>query len=227
MSATTVTNHRTYNSYGKLVSETNTAVDLIFGYTGKQLDDATGLQHNLFRWYDSNLGQWLSEDPMGFDAGDQNLKRYVGNKALSSRDSSGLVEDPPQTPTELDRKIVELEMQLKEYKMLQEHLKNLDDQDIKKVLDMLREQDAKWRRVRPPKPPKLIFPPKIPQSQLPGNTLRPLQPYVPPQNSQPTTLPPFTPPTPSYSTAPPPQTAVQPNWQGLPNGGVQVYDGEL
>ena len=50
-SATSVTNHRTYNSFGKLVSETNAAVDLIFGYTGKQLDDATGLQHNLFRWY--------------------------------------------------------------------------------------------------------------------------------------------------------------------------------
>ncbi len=65
-SVTSVTNHRTYNSFGKLVAETNAAVDLIFGFTGKQLDDATGLQHNLFRWYDSELGQWLSEDPLGF-----------------------------------------------------------------------------------------------------------------------------------------------------------------
>ncbi len=94
-SATTVTNHRTYNSFGKLVSETNTAVDLIFGYTGKQLDEATGLQHNLFRWYDSELGQWLSEDPMGFGAEDENLKRYVGNRSIEARDPSGLKNNIP------------------------------------------------------------------------------------------------------------------------------------
>ncbi len=92
-SATTVTNHRTYNSYGKLVSETNAAVDLIFGYTGKQLDEATGLQHNLFRWYDAGLGQWLSEDPMGFAAGDENVRRYVSGRLLSGMDSTGLMND--------------------------------------------------------------------------------------------------------------------------------------
>ena len=88
-SATTVTNHRTYNSFGKLVSETNTAVDLIFGYTGKQLDDATGLQHNLFRWYDSSLGQWVNEDPLGLHGGDENLLRYCGNGTASRLDFDG------------------------------------------------------------------------------------------------------------------------------------------
>ena len=95
-SVTSVTNRRTYNSFGKLVSETNTAVDLIFGYTGKQLDEATGLQHNLFRWYDSSLGQWLSEDPMGLAAGDENVRRYVGNRSSISSDPSGLQD--PLTP---------------------------------------------------------------------------------------------------------------------------------
>ncbi len=86
---TAVTNHRTYNAYGKLVAETNAAVDLIFGFTGKQLDDATGLQHNLFRWYDSNLGQWLSEDPLGFAAGDENVRRYVSNLCIALVDLVG------------------------------------------------------------------------------------------------------------------------------------------
>jgi RHS repeat-associated protein len=95
-SVTSVTNHRTYNSFGKLVSETNAAVDLIFGYTGKQLDEATGLQHNLFRWFDSDLGQWLSEDPISFAAGDENLRRYVRNTSLTSSDPSGLA-DPATT----------------------------------------------------------------------------------------------------------------------------------
>jgi len=87
---TSVTNHRKYDSFGKLISESNSAVDLIFGFTGKQLDEATGLQHNLFRWYDSALGQWLSEDPIGFAAGDENIRRYVGNHASFITDSSGL-----------------------------------------------------------------------------------------------------------------------------------------
>ncbi len=42
-SVTSVTNHRTYSSFGMLVSETNAAVDLIFGYTGTQPDEVTGL----------------------------------------------------------------------------------------------------------------------------------------------------------------------------------------
>lgn len=67
-------------------------MDLIFGYTGKQLDEATGLQHNLFRWYDSALGQWLSEDPIGFAAGDENVRRYVGNGPADAIDPTGLEE---------------------------------------------------------------------------------------------------------------------------------------
>ncbi len=90
--STAITNHRKYNAYGKLVSETNSAVDLIFGFTGKQLDDATGLQHNLFRWYDTNLGQWLSADPISFAAGDENVRRYVGNTPSLGQDPSGLTD---------------------------------------------------------------------------------------------------------------------------------------
>jgi RHS repeat-associated protein len=89
---TTIANHRTINSFGKLISETNAAVDMLFAFTGKQFDEATGLQHNLFRWLDPNLGQWLNEDPIGFGAGDENVRRYVGNKTVNSIDPSGLQE---------------------------------------------------------------------------------------------------------------------------------------
>ncbi len=89
---TAIANHRKYNAFGALISETNSAVDLIYGFTGKQLDEATYLQHNLNRWYDSALGQWLSEDPIGFDAGDENLRRYVSNSSMKLRDLDGLQE---------------------------------------------------------------------------------------------------------------------------------------
>jgi len=68
---------------------------ILFGYTGKQLDEATSLQHNLNRWYDARLGQWISEDPIGFAAGDENVRRYVGNLILLTSDPSGLI-DPAQ-----------------------------------------------------------------------------------------------------------------------------------
>ncbi len=36
------------------------------------------------------IGQWMSEDPLGFEAGDENLKRYVGNRSLIVSDPLGL-----------------------------------------------------------------------------------------------------------------------------------------
>lgn len=97
---TTIANHRTINSFGKLVSETNAAVDMLFAFTGKQFDEATGLQHNLFRWLDPTLGQWLNEDPIGFAAGDENVRRYVGNGVVYAVDPSGLEDTVPEgTPS--------------------------------------------------------------------------------------------------------------------------------
>ena len=42
------------------------------------------------RWYDPATGRWMSQDPLGFDAGDSNLYRYVANKPTNATDSSGL-----------------------------------------------------------------------------------------------------------------------------------------
>jgi RHS repeat-associated protein len=93
-STTTVTNHRKFGAYGNLVSESNAAVDLVFAFTGKLYDEVTGLQNNLNRWYDAKLGQWMSEDPIGFSAGDANVRRYVGNSSLQFLDQLGLfIED--------------------------------------------------------------------------------------------------------------------------------------
>ncbi len=38
------------------------------------------------------MGRWLSQDPIGFAAGDANLYRYVGNGATNATDPSGLFE---------------------------------------------------------------------------------------------------------------------------------------
>ncbi len=54
----------------------------------------TQLQNNLNRWYDARVGRWLSEDPVGFDAGDGNLYRY-GLAPLVTTDPFGLQENKP------------------------------------------------------------------------------------------------------------------------------------
>jgi RHS repeat-associated protein len=101
---TSIANHRRYDAFGRRVSETNAAVDLIFGYTGKLFDETTRLQNNLNRWYDSSTGRWISQDPIGFNAGDANLYRYVGNHPTYATDPSGLQEPiSPPTLEEMER----------------------------------------------------------------------------------------------------------------------------
>jgi len=41
------------------------------------------------RYYDPVMGRFLSEDPIGFEAGDSNLNRYVGNAVFGFKDPSG------------------------------------------------------------------------------------------------------------------------------------------
>jgi RHS repeat-associated protein len=87
---TAIANHRVFDSFGRLVSETNPSVQHASGYTGRELDADTGLMYYRARWYDPAVGRFLSEDPIGFDANDPNLNRYTGNSPVQRRDPLGL-----------------------------------------------------------------------------------------------------------------------------------------
>ncbi len=89
---TTIANHKVYDAYGNVYSETDDTVDTLFGYTARLWDDDIDLQWNLNRWYDPATSRWVSEDPIGFAAGDPNLYRYVGNSPGMGVDPSGLEE---------------------------------------------------------------------------------------------------------------------------------------
>jgi RHS repeat-associated protein len=89
-SMATVVNHIRYDSFGKITSETNAAVDFLFAYTGRERDEETGLYYYRARYYDPAVGRFVSEDPLGFAAGDTNLVRYVGNSVTALSDPSGL-----------------------------------------------------------------------------------------------------------------------------------------
>ena len=52
------------------------------------------------RYYDGWLGRFISQDPIGFSAGDSNLYRYVSNSPISKTDPSGRQSiAPPPMPT--------------------------------------------------------------------------------------------------------------------------------
>lgn len=84
-----VRNQLKYDAHGK-VTQTHTAYQPLQTYTGQILDDATGLMYYDARWFDPNVNQFINEDPIGFAAGDTNLRRYVGNSNPNAIDPTGL-----------------------------------------------------------------------------------------------------------------------------------------
>jgi RHS repeat-associated protein len=82
-------NHVTYDSFGQVTSELNPDVDFRFGYTGRERDEETGLYYYRARYYDAAIGEFVSEDPIGFNGGDLNLSRYVFNNPVNNIDPSG------------------------------------------------------------------------------------------------------------------------------------------
>jgi RHS repeat-associated protein len=96
---TSVVNHRVFDAYGNLKSETNpqtgqaAAVDCLFAFTGRLYDKPTGLQNNLNRWYDPNVGRWISQDPIDFKSGTTNVCVYCANNPTMAVDPTGLGPD--------------------------------------------------------------------------------------------------------------------------------------
>jgi RHS repeat-associated protein len=64
--------------------------ELRYQYTCQENDAAAGLMYYDARWYDTATGKFMSQDPIGFRAGDENLYRYVKNNPVTFFDPSGL-----------------------------------------------------------------------------------------------------------------------------------------
>jgi RHS repeat-associated protein len=88
--------HLSYDSFGKLSNASTTGFR--YGYTGREQDSETGLDYYRARYYDAGVGRFISEDPIGFAAGDSNIYRYVGNSPVNATDPSGNRGVPPRSP---------------------------------------------------------------------------------------------------------------------------------
>jgi RHS repeat-associated protein len=58
-------------------------------FTGRRFDPESGNYYYRARVYSPELGRFLSVDPLGFDAGDYNLYRYVFNNPINATDPTG------------------------------------------------------------------------------------------------------------------------------------------
>ena len=89
----TVLERYVYDPYGNVTSynakwsggpSQDTATHFLYG--GMMYDSVTGLYYARARWYNPAVGQFTSQDPTGFAAGDANLYRYVGDNPATMTD---------------------------------------------------------------------------------------------------------------------------------------------
>ena len=84
----------TYDSFGNATSSIATS----YQYTGIEYASDTGLYYYRNRWYDPEIGLFISEDPIGFAGGDTNLYGYVGNNPHGYIDPFGFRRCAPTDP---------------------------------------------------------------------------------------------------------------------------------
>jgi RHS repeat-associated protein len=58
-----VVDKRSFDSFGRVLSETNPTVSFRYGYTGRERDLESGLSYYRARYYDPNVGRFISRPP--------------------------------------------------------------------------------------------------------------------------------------------------------------------
>jgi RHS repeat-associated protein len=142
----TLVDHIRYDSFGRVLSESNATIGDRFKYTGREYDAATGLYYYRARYYDPATGRFLSQDPIGFEGEDENLYRYVGNAPTGFTDPLGLESEPPLPRDERDRYGDAVTMDGKVDRQRRE-------QERQRQEDMMRMVEEARRRSQPPPAP--------------------------------------------------------------------------
>ena len=87
---TSVVDHIIYSAFGGVTSESNPAEGSLFKFTARATDNTTGIEFHDERVKIAGSADWMSEDPIGFTAGDTNTRRYCENSPTNLTDPSGL-----------------------------------------------------------------------------------------------------------------------------------------
>jgi RHS repeat-associated protein len=90
VAAMTITDQLDYTACGTVAPETNEINLAPTRGAGEYQDLANGIAFPDHRMLLVTAGHWRQEDPIGFQAGDTDLRRYVGNRVTNDVDPSGL-----------------------------------------------------------------------------------------------------------------------------------------
>jgi RHS repeat-associated protein len=82
-------NEYDYDSFGGLAAQIG-VVSNPYAYAAREFDPESGLIYYRARYYDPRSGRFLRQYPLGLDAGDANLYRYVFNSPANLTDPFGL-----------------------------------------------------------------------------------------------------------------------------------------
>jgi RHS repeat-associated protein len=80
-----------YDTYGNILSDSNEALKVPFGFAGGLYDHDTQLTRFGYRDYDAYTGKWTAKDPIDFAGGDSNLYGYVLGDPVNFFDNKGLL----------------------------------------------------------------------------------------------------------------------------------------
>jgi len=96
-SSETITDTYTYEAFGKVVASSGSSNNA-YKFTGEQFDVTPQLLYLRARYYDSEIGRFISRDAIGI-AGGINLYTYCRNNPVSWIDPTGLITELPYIPT--------------------------------------------------------------------------------------------------------------------------------
>jgi RHS repeat-associated protein len=78
-----------YDAFGNILGEDGSLAHNAFTYTAREYHPRSGLYYYRARWYDPEIGRFITQDPIGF-LGGMNLYVYVGNDPVTYIDPLGL-----------------------------------------------------------------------------------------------------------------------------------------
>ncbi|ATE62427.1 hypothetical protein CCZ27_02605 [Thauera sinica] len=79
--------HLAYGAFGNVLTNSGSSPNRL-KYSGRE-DDGNGCYYYRARYYCLGIDRFISEDPLGFAAGDVNFYTYVGNNPTNRNDPSG------------------------------------------------------------------------------------------------------------------------------------------
>jgi RHS repeat-associated protein len=79
-----------YDAFGRVLANTTPNAGAAYSFAGRELDTESSLFFNRARYYDPDLGRFLSEDPVPFvEGGDINAYAYARNNPVNMYDPTG------------------------------------------------------------------------------------------------------------------------------------------